>query len=180
MPVYNQIIVTIGIFFGLVLSISTSSFVYCLILRKRGMGGTNRINSFENKDSPSEESLGSMAKNQAFHINMEVCGNMTQLSSSSQQPQVDERKRQAEIHASILSLKTNLILTLLIVGFMVVAGVSKGTLSIVLLSIVKTWTPIITMIVNFHIVRDVTDNLALNLLEYLSKAIRFITCKQMS
>jgi len=171
MPRHDQLISIFGLFGCLTFFIVSSTIVYCTILRTRGMAGNNQINIESQGSVPNFAPTLNIVHTKS-EINTSVA---SQISGFTHEERLEqEKRRQAEIRASILSLKTNLILTFIFLAFAFIAGLVIGPLSNVLLSIVKTWTPIITMIVNFQLIRNAIDNFFSSLKKALSKKIIYL------
>ncbi len=168
MPMPDMAISICALVFNLVFFVLASSIVYCIILRKRGRFGINRIG------------IGLQSRTEIFTIYQHTLSlaswnwpnsNSEKSLCSSQVEGFDYRfdflseiRRQAEIRASVLSLKTNLLLTIASLIFVYLSAFYQNTISNVMASLIKTWTPIFTMVVNFHMVHEVVEELKRNLL----------------
>lgn len=177
MPMPNIAISISAVSLSMVVFLFASSFVYCIILRKRGGAGFNEVG------------VGQQHRIEVFTIHQDTFSSKScnlSLSNSDKSlwtsydtdfdyrlDYLSELRRQAEIKASVLSLQTNFLLTVAAVTFIALSAFYENTICNVMASLIKTWTPIFTMVGNFHMIHEVVDGLKRNLIHRLDSFFNF-------
>lgn len=141
--------------------ISSSCFVYVAILKKRGLAGTNTVTvaTHRTSDLQIERNNRGEASSQTDQITLnESLGGLED--DFAEDLQQNEERRKAEIHACILSLKTNIILSIVAFSLVFIALVLPALLNSTLILTLKAWAPCITAISNFSKIREQISDLA--------------------
>lgn len=155
--------VCIGVIFGIIFYfIISSCVIYIVILKNKGMVGPSRVLVVPDNKPIQMDTVNSLqtpievSPNPDPERNCEVSINdsSTTFEEIFNESTIQDEKRKAQIHSCILSLKTNIILTL--TGFLLIftAFVMPSLLSGIFILTLKTFAPCLTAISNFTKIQD--------------------------
>lgn len=157
MPTMNKIICIAIIFVNFIFLLGGSCIFYIAILRKRGKLGKNHISSFKVTQNDGISATNRLPTPSVFLVeNPPIIDAFDQIPDQLQiifETKEQERQR-AEINASIRSLETNTVLAVIIIVTYLLAAVFSNSASLIILTLLKGFTPILTTIANFGKIQE--------------------------
>ena len=152
----HKIICTSVILGNLTVLLGISCIFYIVILRKRGKLGQNQIAPLQ---VATTDGISAMQANKSQQIEISaILGVTDQMPDQFQMiAESKELERQrTEINTSMRSLETNMVLAVLILLTFFVAAAFSNNTSLIILTILKGFTPILTTVANFGKIQQLT------------------------
>ncbi len=145
MTAKHKIVCILIIAGNLIVLLTSSCVFYIAILRQRGKLGHNKIASSQNATN---DEISKIEENKSQQVENSVSTDATdQFQIASESKELE--KERTEINTSMRSLETNMILAVTIIGTFLVSVIFSNNTSLIILTVLKGFAPILTTIANF-------------------------------